>query len=103
VKFMIRTSSRSNIVRNSGNFSNEEFLILAGIRLRKHHPGQPQIADGVQRSLCHCLRSFVRTAEILPFSDHLSRMPPITSCMSTPLLLSIQAAMNLLPAQVLPV
>ena len=34
---------------------------------------------------------------------HFRRMPPITSCMSTPLLLSIQAAMKLPPAQVLPV
>jgi len=34
---------------------------------------------------------------------HFRRMPPITSCMSMPLLLSIQAAMKSGPAQVLPV
>jgi len=34
---------------------------------------------------------------------HFRRMPPTTSCMSTPLLLSIQAAMKSGPAQVLPV
>jgi len=34
---------------------------------------------------------------------HFSRMPPITACISTPLLLSIHAAMNSCPAQVLPV
>jgi hypothetical protein len=36
-------------------------------------------------------------------SRHLRRTPPISSCMSTPLLLSIHAAMKVSPAQVLPV
>jgi hypothetical protein len=34
---------------------------------------------------------------------HFRRTPPTSSCMSTPLLLSIQAAMKVSPAQVLPV
>ncbi len=34
---------------------------------------------------------------------HFNRTPPTTSCMSKPLLLSIQAAMKVFPTQALPV
>ena len=46
----------------------------------------------------------IRYAVVKFTRTHFSRMPPTTSCMSTPLLLSIQAAMKLFgPSQVLPV
>jgi len=83
------------------------------VRVHLSLSGAAQLQFGLRVRIDFAVQTDVFKLRCGPFHDfplaytwltsQCRRMPPITSCMSTPLLLSIQAAMKSSPAQVLPV